>query len=111
MHSCPRTALAHPALAPHCLLTPSPPPPPQVASFLRYELYDPETLANGGCILRSDPVPDQAAEASLLAAVELLYRSKVLPAALEHISSDQVGQSRPGGGVLLLLLLLLLAAL
>jgi hypothetical protein len=56
-------------------------------------------------------VPDQAAEESLLAAVELLYRSKVLPAALEHISIDQVGQARPGGGVLLLLLLLLLALL
>jgi hypothetical protein len=67
--------------------------PLQVASFLRYELYDPETLANGGFILRSDPVPDHAAEESLLAAVELLYRSKALPAALEHISIDQVGRA------------------
>jgi hypothetical protein len=35
-------------------------------------------------------VPDEGAEAALLANVEALYRSKVLPAALEQISIDQV---------------------
>ena len=52
-------------------------------------LYDPEMLANGGCVEMLDPLPTRAAEQRLLAAVAQLYERGVLPSALEHVSLGQ----------------------
>jgi hypothetical protein len=61
----------------------------QVSAFIRAQLYEPEMTLNGGCIVTADPLPTLAAERQLLAAVERLYQSRVLPAALESVSVAQ----------------------
>lgn len=61
----------------------------QVCAFVRAQLYDPEMVLNGGCIIVNDPVPSAAAEQQLLSAVEALYQQGVLPAGLDAISLSQ----------------------
>lgn len=57
---------------------------------MRAMLYEPEMRLNGGAIMAYDPCATDASEASLLSSVLSLYRSGVLPGALDHIAEEQV---------------------
>lgn len=60
----------------------------QVASFLRGELFEPELVANVGCVVRKQQPYTSTYEEQVLSYVKELYQDCILPAALDQIGYD-----------------------